>query len=219
MRTALSVITIVVALMGRAQCATSIPANATVIDNPSAATITADYQLFWACPQAYQQVFLGDHNTIWIEEGAIVGVYGDSSTVWYRGTIPLGVYGIGNTVTANAAAYVADQGTGTTIVDCSADLIAFDLGNAPLQGCTSTGFGGALPSSHLIHYDATQDRLIISPGITVAHVTVMDVHGRLVAERMRTGADGIDLSDLPVGCYLVRVESSSGPATLRFAAL
>lgn len=219
MRYTLSVLAIAEALLGQGQCATSIPSNATVIDNTSAATITADHQFFWACPQAYQQVFLGDHNTIWIEAGAIVGVLGDSSTVWYRGTIPLGVYGVGNIVAANAAAYVADQGTGTTIIDCSAEAISFDLSDAPLLGCTTTGLDRALPASPIIRFDASQGLLIIRPEVTDAQVTIMDVQGRLATHWMRTGADTIDLSHLPAGCYLVRVDGSSGPAMLRFTTI
>jgi hypothetical protein len=116
-------------------------------------------------------------------------------------------------------AYVADQGTGTTIIDCSAEAISFGLSDAPLLGCTTTGLDRALPASPIIRFDASQGLLIIRPEVTDAQVTIMDVQERLATHWMRTGADTIDLSHLPAGCYLVRVDGSSGPAMLRFTTI
>ena len=163
------------------------------MSSSSAGIVDGTGQFFWACPQAYQQVFLGDNNTIWIEAGAIVGVYGN-----------------GNTVTVNSLDNIIDQGSGTTVNVCDVAGITFDLTDAPSPGCLFTGVNDREGNRAAVRIDQAPGLLLIRSAARIREVDVFDGQGRMVLHSAGSNLDRVSIEHLRHGVHVTRIRTEDG---------
>jgi hypothetical protein len=180
--------------------------------------IDASGGTFWVCPQAYQQVFMGNNNTIFVEDGAIIGLMGDHNTIFYRSmNNALGLYGDSNTVSVNALANIVDNGNQNTIHVCDANGITFDLTDAPEQGCLSTGMATAPLTTPVVRLDLAQEMLQVYTTSPLRELIIHDAQGRIARYATGPGAGEVDIAGLAPGWYFARIGTGTGWSVHRFS--
>lgn len=196
------------------QCLTSIPATTVTISQSSAGVIDGSGGTYWVCPQAYQQVFVGDNNTLFVEDGAIIGVMGDHNAIFYRSiNNALGLYGDSNTVSVNALSNIVDNGNENTIHVCDANGITFDLTDAPAPGCLSTGMATDPPTA-VVRLDLSKGMLQVYTTSPLRELIIHDAQGRIA--QYATGAEAVDIAGLAPGWYFARISTGTGWSVHRF---
>ncbi|MCB0780472.1 MAG: T9SS type A sorting domain-containing protein [Flavobacteriales bacterium] len=199
-----------------AQCTSTVPANATVITSSTAGTVHGNQQVFWVCPEAFQQVFTGSNNRYFIEAGAWVTVNGNANDVYYKGTIPLGIFGSSNYIIATAASAISDQGSGNTVNACGAGAVVFNYGSAPANGCAIVGIEEELLSALQLSFDPVQEVLTLNaPNVHVERIRVVDMSGREVAQFNRVDTP-LALRNVVPGAYVVELDTDLGTTVRRF---
>jgi len=200
-----------------AQCTGQIPANATIVNgNTPVGNVLGSNQTFWVCGDAFQNLFTGNNNQIYVEFGAFVSIIGNGNTVRYKGGFPLGVFGSNNVIYATAATAVGDQGTGTSVNICGTGGVVFNYATAPATGCNVVGIEEELLASLTITFDAASALLLINaPDVQVEQVRVFSMGGSEVVSTRHAGTP-IALNALAAGSYVVRLDTDKGTVMRRF---
>lgn len=200
------------------QCLTSIPASAVIISQTSDATIDGNDGTYWVCPQAYHQVFLGDNNTLFVEDGAIIGVMGNNNAIFYRSNNnALGLYGDNNIISVNSLENIIDNGLQNTVYVCGSNGITFDLTDAPDPGCLSTGIADDLATVQIVRIERSQNLLLVHASSVVHEVIICDAQGRIAQYASGPHAGALDIAALAPGWYVARIRTGTGSSVHRFS--
>lgn len=194
-----------------AQCTSSIPATAVVVNTNQ--TITANNGFYWVCSGSLN--ITGNGNTIWVEEDAGASITGTNNTINSKDIV------VSQSEDGNGSntIYVAgfDDAISTNFQDqingCSA--VVFNYSNAPAGGCAGgTGLNDvvALPVHFQVYPNPMNNilNLVIENATRIDQVRLVDLNGRTILQEPGKASMVIGVSMIDAGLYTVIVGTAEG---------
>lgn len=203
-------------------CITTVHSNSEAIKKGNSGQRNGSSDKYWVC-NGGSLILNGDRNYVYVDRGGVLSVSGDSNYVYARfhlvDTTILTIAGNYNFVDIDKrivqAGFYSDNGVNTTKKNC--EPMNFDYSVAPSGGCEFwVGLEGVtvVKAAKIYPSPANDILYLVFPKEEIGDYSIQlyDLMGKLVFSNQgnqRSNQIEIDVSALPIGTYIVRMESGN----------